>query len=126
MATTQAIVPQPSFYGDYERGEEPTDWMRKYELSYPLSHSDADKIARFELQCAAASPAETWFNNLSNADKSSWTSFITAFRTHWPRPTPVTLTVAQKKDRIRLLTLKDKDIGVMVEEERGRDWGQVK
>ncbi|KAG1777133.1 hypothetical protein EV702DRAFT_1045527 [Suillus placidus] len=124
--TTQAIVPQPSFYGDYEKGEELTDWMRKYELSFPPSYSDMDKVARFELQCAAASPAETWFTNLSAADKGSWTTFRTAFRTCWPKPVEVTLTVAQKKDRIHSLVLKDKEIGVMIEEDRGRDWGHVK
>ncbi|KAG2742835.1 hypothetical protein P692DRAFT_20685198, partial [Suillus brevipes Sb2] len=75
---------------------------------------------------AAASPAETWFTNLGAADKSSWVLFLAAFRTRWPKPVEVTLTVAQKKDRIRSLVLKDEDIGVMIEEDRGRDWGHVK
>ncbi|KAG2139160.1 uncharacterized protein EDB93DRAFT_1106137 [Suillus bovinus] len=36
------------------------------------------------------------------------------------------LTVAQKKDRIHSIVLKDEEIGVMIEEDRGRDWGHVK
>ncbi|KAG2117458.1 hypothetical protein DEU56DRAFT_761388 [Suillus clintonianus] len=69
------ITPQPSFYGDYEKGEEPTDWIRKYQLSFPSSYSDGEKIARFELQA---------------------------------------------------VTLKEEEIGIMIEEDRGREWGHVK
>ncbi|KAG2144245.1 hypothetical protein DEU56DRAFT_754307 [Suillus clintonianus] len=59
MATsTTTVTPQPSFHGNYEKDEEPTNWLRRYQLSLPPSYSDSDKIERFELQCAAASPAE--------------------------------------------------------------------
>ncbi|KAG2126617.1 hypothetical protein DEU56DRAFT_758862 [Suillus clintonianus] len=103
MSST-TITPQPSFYGDYEKGEEPTNWLRKYELSLPTTATDTDKLSRFELQCAAASPAEI----------------------RWPQPTQVTLTVAQKKERIKAVVLKEEEIGVMIEEERGREWGHVR
>ncbi|KAG1837907.1 hypothetical protein DFJ58DRAFT_846271 [Suillus subalutaceus] len=125
-AATQAVVPQPSFYGDYENGEEPTNWIQKYDLLFPPSYMDVDKINRFELQCAAASPAEMWFATLGTAEKASWATFLAAFRTWWPQPPQITLTVAQKKDQICALTLKDKDIGVMIEEDRGREWGHIK
>lgn len=121
-----AIAPQPSFYGDYENGEEPTNWIRKYQLSLPPSYSDADKISRFELQCAAASPAEAWFASLTAANTTSWSTFITAFKTRWPPPAQVALSVAQKKDRIRAVVLKDEEVGVMIEEDRGSEWGHVK
>lgn len=75
-----AVVPQPSFYGDYEKEEEPTNWIRKYQLSLPPSYSDAEKINRFELQCAAASPAEEWFASLPTPDKATWTAFLAAFK----------------------------------------------
>jgi hypothetical protein len=53
-----AVVPQSSFYRDYEKEKEPTNWIRKYHLSLLPSYSDAGKINQFELQCAAASPTE--------------------------------------------------------------------
>ncbi|KAG1738463.1 hypothetical protein EDB19DRAFT_1829085 [Suillus lakei] len=56
----------------------------------------------------------------------SWAAFWAAFRTLWPQPTQVTLTVAQKKERIKAVVLKEDKIGVMIEEDRGREWGHVK
>ncbi|KAG1868311.1 hypothetical protein DFJ58DRAFT_837953 [Suillus subalutaceus] len=121
-------VRQARFWGlgPSRNGEEPTNWIWKYDLSFLLSYTDADKINRFELQCAAASPAEVWFATLGMAEKASWATFLAAFRTRWPQPPQVTLTVAQKKDQIHALTLKDEDIGVMIEEDRGREWGHIK
>ncbi|KAG2100648.1 uncharacterized protein F5147DRAFT_776853 [Suillus discolor] len=120
------ITPQPTFYGNYKKGEEPTNWMRNYQLSFPSSYSDAEKITQFELQCAAASPAEAWYATLTGADTATWSAFLTAFRKCWPPPIQVTLTVTQKKDRIRAIVLKEEEIGVMIEEDRGREWGHVK
>ncbi|KIK35301.1 hypothetical protein CY34DRAFT_96348 [Suillus luteus UH-Slu-Lm8-n1] len=125
MSST-TITPQPSFYGDYEKGEEPTNWLRKYELSLPTTATDTDKLTRFELQCAAASPAEDWYANLPTADKATWVAFRAAFRTRWPQPTQVALMVAQKKERIKAIVLKEEEIGVMIEEDRGREWGHVR
>ncbi|KAG0695492.1 hypothetical protein DFH29DRAFT_880026 [Suillus ampliporus] len=127
MATsTSAVVPQPSFHGDYEKEEEPTDWIRKYQLSLPPSYSDMDKINRFELQCAAASPAEEWFTSLQIADKATWTTFLAAFKIRWPPPVHAKLMVAQKKERLKSVILKEEDVGVMIKKDRGRDWGHVK
>ncbi|KAG1809233.1 hypothetical protein EV424DRAFT_1350077 [Suillus variegatus] len=125
MSST-TITPQPSFYGDYEKGEEPTNWLRKYELSLPTTATDTDKLSRFELQCAAASPAESWYASLPATDKATWAAFRAAFKVRWPQPTQVTLTVAQKKERIKAVVLKEEEIGVMIEEERGREWGHVR
>ncbi|KAG1729627.1 uncharacterized protein EDB91DRAFT_1252946 [Suillus paluster] len=127
MATSaSAVVPQPSFHGDYEKEEEPTDWIRKYQLLLPPSYSDADKIAWFELQCTAVSPAEEWFMSLQATDKATWVTFLAAFKIQWPPPVHVKLTVAQKKERLKSVILKEEDIGVMIEKDRGRDWGHVK
>ncbi|KAG2127669.1 hypothetical protein DEU56DRAFT_758556 [Suillus clintonianus] len=95
---TPAVVPQPSFHGDYEKCEESTNWIRKYLLSFPPSYSDVDKITWFELQCAAASSVEAWFTALPAADTALLTAFITAFKRCWPLPAHVVLTVGQKKD----------------------------
>ncbi|KAG2056678.1 hypothetical protein BDR06DRAFT_1005967 [Suillus hirtellus] len=119
------ITPQPTFYGDYEKGEEPTNWMRNYQLSFPPSYLDAKKIMQFELQYAAASPAEAWYATLMLAETASWSMFLAAFRKRWPPPLQVTLMVTQKKDRIQAIVLED-EIGVMIEEDRGREWGHVK
>lgn len=116
-----AIAPQPSLYGDYENGEEPTNWFRKYQLSLPSSYSDVDKISRFELQCAAVSPAEVWFASLTTVNTASWSAFITAFKACWPPPAQVSLSVAQKKDCIWAIVLKEEDIGVMIDEDRGSE-----
>ncbi|KAG1770161.1 hypothetical protein EV702DRAFT_1202571 [Suillus placidus] len=127
MATnTSAVTPQPSFHGDYKKDEEPTNWLRKYQLSLPPSYTDMDKINCFELQCAAASPAEEWFTNLPTADKSTWAAFLVAFKIRWPPPVHAKLTVAQKKEHLKSVILKEEDIGVMIEKDRGRDWGHVK
>ncbi|KAG1841077.1 hypothetical protein C8R48DRAFT_781530 [Suillus tomentosus] len=107
MSTT--ITPQPSFYRDYKKSEEPTDWIRKYELSFPSTSTDSEKINRFELQCAAASPAESWFATLPASDK-----------------TILDHVFGSKKDRIKALVLKEDEIGIMIEEDRGREWGHVK
>ncbi|KAG0706448.1 hypothetical protein DFH29DRAFT_872228 [Suillus ampliporus] len=98
MSST-TIIPQPSFYGDYKKGEEPTNWLRKYELSLPTTATDTDKLSQFELQCAAASPAESWYASLPPTDKATWAAFRAAFKVRWPQPTQVTLTVAQKKEQ---------------------------
>ncbi|KAG2095266.1 uncharacterized protein F5147DRAFT_656917 [Suillus discolor] len=126
MTTIPAVVPQPSFYGDYEKEEEPTNWIRKYQLSLPPSYSDVEKISCFKLQCAAASPAEEWFANLPSTDKTTWTNFLAAFKVRWPPPAHAKLTVAQKKERLKSVVLKEEEIGVMIEKDRGRDWGHVK
>ncbi|KAG2058528.1 hypothetical protein BDR06DRAFT_968530 [Suillus hirtellus] len=120
------ITPQPSFYGDYKKSEEPTDWIWKYELFFPSTSTDSEKINWFELQCAAASPAESWFATLPASDKTSWTTFLAVFKLHWPPLAQVVLTVAQKKDQIKALVLKEDEIGIMIEEDRGREWGHVK
>ncbi|KAG1745382.1 uncharacterized protein EDB91DRAFT_1246249 [Suillus paluster] len=127
MATSaSAVVPQPSFHGDYKKEEEPTNWIRKYQLSLPPSYSDADKIARFELQCAATSPAEEWFTSLQAMDKATWVTFLAAFKIQWPPPVHAKLMVTQKKECLKSVVLKEEDIGVMIEKDRGWDWGHVK
>ncbi|KAG2158715.1 uncharacterized protein EDB93DRAFT_1245943 [Suillus bovinus] len=123
MAT---ITPLPSFYGDYEKEGEPTDWFRQYRLSLPSTFSDQDKINRFELQCTAGSMAEVWVQNLPSASKATWATFTLVFTARWPPPVHVTLMLAQQKDRIKTITLKEEDIGRMIEKDRGREWGHVK
>ncbi|KAG2047564.1 hypothetical protein BDR06DRAFT_976616 [Suillus hirtellus] len=81
---TLAVVPQLSFYGNYEKEEEPTNWIRKYQFSLPLSYLDADKIMHAKLM------------------------------------------VAQKKEHLKSVVLKEEDIGVMIEKDRGQDWHHVK
>ncbi|KAG1818903.1 hypothetical protein EV424DRAFT_1347485 [Suillus variegatus] len=117
-----AIVPQPTFYGDYEKGKEPTNWIKNYQLSFPPAYTKAEKISEFELQCTAASPAEAWFTTLTPAETASWV----AFKKRWPPPSQATLMVTQKRDRIQSVVLKEEEIRVMVEEKRGREWGHVK
>ncbi|KAG1895070.1 uncharacterized protein F5891DRAFT_1194579 [Suillus fuscotomentosus] len=125
--TMTTIVPLPSFYSDYEKEEEPTTWFRQYQLSVTVANlSFQDKIDRFELQCAAGSMAEVWVRSLTAADKASWSTFAAAFARRWPPPTHITFTLAQQKDRIKAITLKEEDIGRMIEKERGREWGHVK
>ncbi|KAG1879696.1 hypothetical protein C8R48DRAFT_668486 [Suillus tomentosus] len=126
--TTNAptITPQPTFCSDYEKSEEPTNWMRNYQLSFLSSNSEAEKIAWFELQCTAASPAEAWYATLTTVETASWSTFLMAFQKCWPPPAQVTLTVTQKKDRIRAVVLKEEDIGIMIEADRGREWGHMK
>jgi hypothetical protein len=120
------ITPLPSFYGDYEKDEEPTDWFRQYRLSLPSTFSDQDKIDHFELQCAAGSMAEVWVQNLPSACKATWATFTQAFIARWPPPVHVTLTLAQQKDHIKAITLQEEDIGRMIEKDRGREWEHVK
>lgn len=120
------IMPLPSFYGDYEKGEEPTDWFRQYRLSLPVNFTDGEKIDRFELQCAAGSMAEVWVQTLPTASRANWAAFSLAFAQRWPPPVHVTLTLAQQKDRIKSIVLAEEDIGRMIEKERGREWGHVK
>lgn len=91
-----AVVPQPTFYGDYQKGEEPTNWIKNYQLSFPPSYTEAEKISQFELQCVAVSPAESWFTTLTPAETASWAAFVAAFKKCWPPPSQATLTVAQK------------------------------
>ncbi|KIK33113.1 hypothetical protein CY34DRAFT_18586 [Suillus luteus UH-Slu-Lm8-n1] len=116
MSST-TITPQPSFYEDYEKGEEPTNWLRRYELLLPTTTTDTDKLTHFELQCAAASPVENWYVNLPTMDKATWVAFQAAFRARWPQPTQVALTVAQKKEQIKAIVLKEEEIGVMIEDD---------
>ncbi|KAG2747238.1 hypothetical protein P692DRAFT_201916377 [Suillus brevipes Sb2] len=120
------ITPLLSFYGDYEKGEEPTDWFCQYRLSLPVTFTDAEKIDRFELQCTAGSMAEVWVQNLPTASKGSWAIFSREFAQRWPPPVHVTLTLAQQKDRIKSIVLAEEDIGRMIEKDRGREWGHVK
>ncbi|KAG2048911.1 hypothetical protein BDR06DRAFT_975619 [Suillus hirtellus] len=83
--TTNAptITPQPTFCSNYEKGEEPTNWMRNYQLSFPSSYSEAEKIA--QLSCSAQTQAQQ-----------------------------------------RHVVLKEEDIGIMIEEDRGQEWGHMK
>ncbi|KAG2117382.1 uncharacterized protein F5147DRAFT_648909 [Suillus discolor] len=64
-ALTGFLPLKSSFYGDYEKREEPTDWLQKYELSFPTSAVDTDKLNQFELQWAAASPAESCTSHIN-------------------------------------------------------------
>ncbi|KAG1860088.1 hypothetical protein F4604DRAFT_1684465 [Suillus subluteus] len=121
-----AITPQPTFYGDYEKGEEPTNWIKNYLLSFPPSYTEAERISRFELQCAAASPIKAWFTMLTTTETALWATFAAAFKKCWPPPIQTTLTVAQKKDQIQSVVLTEEEIRVMVEEDRGREWGHIK
>ncbi|KAG1802187.1 uncharacterized protein HD556DRAFT_1438235 [Suillus plorans] len=71
-------------------------------------------------------PAKSWFATLQASDKVLWTTFLAAFKIRRPPPVQVVLTVAQKKDRIKALALQEEEIGIMIEEDRGREWGHVK
>ncbi|KAG1768236.1 hypothetical protein EV702DRAFT_1203320 [Suillus placidus] len=108
VTSMMTITPLPSFYGDYEKGEEPTDWFHQYRLSLPRSM------------------AEVWVQNLAAMNKTTWTVFAAAFAQRWPPPVHVTLMLAQQKDHIRAIVLKEEDIRRMIEKDRGHKWGHVK
>ncbi|KAH7918440.1 hypothetical protein BV22DRAFT_1134592 [Leucogyrophana mollusca] len=120
-ASMLVIPAQPSF-----RGEEPADWVRQFQLGLPNTWTAAEKIVCFGLQCAAGSAGETWFNGLDAAQKATWEAFMLAFNVRWLPPVAVQLSVAQQRERLRAIILKEDDIGAMIEDEHRQDWGHVR
>ncbi|KAG1860029.1 hypothetical protein F4604DRAFT_1930339 [Suillus subluteus] len=119
------MAPLPLLKGDYLNGKEPTDWMQQFQLNLPPSWTDAQKVDRFILQCTRGRPAHIWVSSLSAAQMATWVDLITAYEAHWPTTPPVFLVAAQKKERLKALTLKEGDIGVMIDNEKGQEWGHI-
>ncbi|KIJ08797.1 hypothetical protein PAXINDRAFT_18092 [Paxillus involutus ATCC 200175] len=125
---TSTIPPITIFHREYEGNENPSDWIRRLMMSFPTSWTDTERIERFEMQCATSSQAAQWFSALPGIDKISWQDFLIAFNLRWPPPIVIPLTAAQKKDRLRAITLKEEDIGVMTDGENGSqpEWGHIR
>lgn len=116
----------PLFHGDYAGGEEPNEWLCQLDLNLPVSWNDTQKIDRFRRQCAPGSLAEMWFTTLTNAQTASWAYLEAAFVNRWPPNLLLQLTAGQKKERLKAVVLKEEDIGSMVEDEKGQEWGHVR
>ncbi|KAG2129030.1 hypothetical protein DEU56DRAFT_915345 [Suillus clintonianus] len=116
----------PLLKGDYVGGEEPNEWMRQLDLNLPSTWNDAQKVEWFKRQCAPGSLAEAWYMSLSAAQTATWSDLETAFLVRWPPAIPLQLTSAQKKERLKAVVLKEADIGMMIDDERGQEWGHVR
>ncbi|KAG1843849.1 hypothetical protein C8R48DRAFT_678598 [Suillus tomentosus] len=122
MATMTTL---PLLRGDYLNGEEPTEWMQQFQLSLPPTWTDTEKIDRFKLQCVRGGPAHLWVTSLPAAQTATWAILLVAFDLRWPTAPPIHLTAAQKKERLKAIVLKETDIGVMMDNEKGQEWGHL-
>ncbi|KAG1873266.1 hypothetical protein C8R48DRAFT_668139 [Suillus tomentosus] len=121
-----AVPVLPLLRGDYVGGEEPNEWMRQLDLNLPTTWNDAQKVERFRQQCAPGSLAEAWYTTLTPAQTATWSDLETVFLIRWPPALPLQLTAAQKKERLKAVVLKEAEIGTMLDDEKGQEWGHVR
>lgn len=112
--------------GDYVGGEEPNEWMRQLDLNLPTTWTEPQKVEHYRRQCAPGSLAEAWFATLTLAQTATWSGLEVAFLIRWPPALPLQLTAGQKKERLKAVVLKEAEIGTMLDDEKGQEWGHVR
>ncbi|KAG1859493.1 hypothetical protein C8R48DRAFT_674023 [Suillus tomentosus] len=91
-----------------------------------VAWTDIHKVERFRRQCAPGSLVEAWYTTLTPAQTATWSDLETVFLIHWPPALPLQLTAAQKKERLKAVVLKEAEIGTMLDDEKGQEWGHVR
>ncbi|KAG1847711.1 hypothetical protein F4604DRAFT_1935767 [Suillus subluteus] len=107
MATTM-MTTLPLLRGDYLNGEEPADWMRQFQLNLPAAWTDSQKIDRFTLH------AKIYVGRLSHGIQHMMAN-------HTSHP----FYGSSEKEQLKAITLKEEDIGVMIDDNKGQEWGHV-
>jgi hypothetical protein len=104
------------FHGDGRAEENPYDFLKSIQTSFDNKPgiTEEEKCERLYLHCKSDFDAEEWYDNLPQADKTSWAALGTAFRLRWPRRAKVQKTPEQKKAELFAQTLDD---GTMLDKE---------
>jgi len=125
MGTPDIVKSVPLFYGDYGENENPSVWFAQFELSLPISWTDAQRIQWFGMQLTPGEIAEEWYHNLTSHHLSSFSNLKLEFFKCWPPPKRPKLTQAQQKECIMAQVLKEDEVGVWTQEGRMGNYTHV-
>jgi hypothetical protein len=125
MSAADTVKSVPLFYGDYGEGENPSAWFAQFELSLPISWTDAQRVQRFGMQLTPGEVAEEWYQGLNSSHLSSFHNLKSEFFKRWPPPKRPRLTRAQQKERIMAQVLKEEEVGVWTQEGRTGNYAHV-
>lgn len=82
-------IEEKLFRGDYSAGEKPHIWFRRLEGKFDDKTKLSTKLYRFSKGLEPGRPAETWYKDLQDGDKTNWDHFYDQFSLRWPLPTIV-------------------------------------
>ncbi|KAF7974760.1 hypothetical protein HWV62_11353 [Athelia sp. TMB] len=107
-----------AFRGTDKRIEKPQEWLRKLKgTKFKHDTSDAQRIFVFENHLEYGSKADTWFQNLSAAEKNTWANLEAAFHLKWEPLPQVEVSKDTLRAKYNTLVLKPEDIGKVVGED---------
>lgn len=114
------------FHGDGCQGEIPHTFLKRIVNRFPTNTTDAAKLEIFSNHLASSSVAEDWYDDdLTPADKASWSDLATVFKTRWLKEKKPTLTWVMKKEKLLAIELKEEDIGKLIGDNDEQEWGHV-
>lgn len=113
------------FVGEYSKNEKPEYWLRNLERSWESSTKDEEKIRQFELSLAPGREAETWFDDLSQADKADWKALKKAFQKRWPLEKVKAESKEMMMAKLREMQLEAGDVGKLVEKDGEEEYAHV-
>ncbi|KDQ18420.1 hypothetical protein BOTBODRAFT_171262 [Botryobasidium botryosum FD-172 SS1] len=100
-----------ALHGDGRASEVPLDWLKRLALLTP-GLSEQQRIEAVGFGIASGSAAEEWWENeVTAADKVSWTTVRDAFRRKWPLVARLQLTAQQRSGRLLEQRLAEEDLG---------------
>jgi hypothetical protein len=122
---TDTVKSVPLFYGNYGENENPVAWFAQFELSLPISWTDAQRVQRFTMQLTPGEAAAEWSQSLTSVQISSFADLKAEFFKRWPAPKRPKLTRAQQKERIMSQVLKEEEVGEWTQEGRTGNYAHV-
>ena len=119
----------PLFYGDRTTVENPADFLKAFNRSLLYANptaTDVEKIVILSNYLGTDSPAERWYTKLTGSQLTSWTDFVTAFKTRWPTRTSAMQTSEEYQEELLAHKLLEDDVGTMKTIGRQKVWAHVK
>jgi hypothetical protein len=112
----------PFFTGDPDNktAEKPGSWLKHLERMWTSTTIDADKIHDFSTSLDTESIAETWWDKLDQAHKTTWAGVKAAFIVEWLPAKQVEVSSAVRRATMMSYKLQEEDIGKMEGEGRQR------
>ena len=109
------------FYGNGRVGENPQDFIKKFENKELKDNmTEEKKVTAFINRLKSGNTAEEWFDDLEDAEKTTWADIKRVFLVRWPKKTTSSRSALDKSNRLKGYVLKEDELGIWQEVD-GRD-----
>jgi hypothetical protein len=109
------------FYGNGRAGENPQDFIKKFESKdLKDAMSEEKKTTAFLNRLKSGNTAEEWFEAIPEGNRDTWAKVKTAFAVRWPKRAASSRSAHDKSNLLKGYILKESELGIWQEED-GRD-----